>query len=388
MSGVKKVRAVAWVVIALVSAACGPAVPGSSTGQTAPNAGPSSGPATTAPTTAPSPAATAGIVFRALDVPSTYSRAAAEAVDGTTAVGWVQAGMNDEAPAIWDTTTGALEVLQLPDRFVHPSGETFVRLVGVSAGTAAGTGILGAPGDKRGQSRALAWNLATGELRTLDIPDGFTQAEAHAISGTLAVGQVWTAHGESGRPVAWDTATGAVTILKLPAGYGCGNPTAVSGDTIIGTRCDLDDARPIVWNGVTSVAKDLDVLTGHADGVPRSVDGATAAGNCCFGEEGTPLPLTWDTNTGAVHQLALPTQFMYGAAYGISGSVVIGRADFTPLVWDLTTGEAAILPMTAGYDAEAVTNAVSGRTIVGYACQPPASSSENPRCVAAAWTLP
>ena len=145
-----------------------------------------------------------------------------------------RSALNDEQPAVWDTTTGVLRVLAVPERFVHPSGETFVRLVGVSGTTAVGTGILGT--GQRGQSRAMAWNTETGDLRILDIPGDFTQAEAHAISGTTAVGQVTTAHGEVGRPVAWDTETGAVRILKVPAGYEWTNPLAVSGATIVGIR--------------------------------------------------------------------------------------------------------------------------------------------------------
>ena len=58
----------------------------------------------------------------------------------------------------------------------------------------------------------------TGDLRILDIPTDFTRAEAHAISGTTAVGQAWTTDGEVGAAVAWDTETGAVRILEMPAG--------------------------------------------------------------------------------------------------------------------------------------------------------------------------
>ena len=65
----------------------------------------------------------------------------------------------------------------------------------------------------------MAWNTATGDLRILDIPAGFAQADAHAISGTTAIGQAWTADEETGRPVSWDTETGAVRVLDrcLPA---------------------------------------------------------------------------------------------------------------------------------------------------------------------------
>ena len=103
------------------------------------------------------------------------------AVDGTTAVGWVKVGkLDDEQPAVWDTTTGALRVLPVPADFVHPNGETYVRLVGVSGTTAVGTGVLGRKG-KRGQDRAMAWNTETGDLRILDIPADFTRSEALAI---------------------------------------------------------------------------------------------------------------------------------------------------------------------------------------------------------------
>jgi hypothetical protein len=376
MSGVRAVRVVIVAVIAMASVACS-GVPAGSGGLA------SSAPTSTVFSTSdPTP----GVVFRALDLPADYSRGTAEAVDGTTAVGWVQDSLNDEQPAVWDTTTGALRVLAVPAKFVHPSGETFVRLVGVSGTTAVGTGILGA--EKRGQSRSMAWNIETGDLRILDIPADFTQAEAHAVSGTTAVGQVWTAHGEVGAPVAWDTETGAVRILKMPAGYDCGNPLAVSGDTIVGIRCDVDEALPLVWNPLTADARDLDLLPATQDGVPRAVDGTTAVGNCCFGEEGTPLPLIWDTGTGSVRQLDLPAPFIYGRAVGVSGSVVIGIADFKPLLWDLGTGQVSVLPAPAGYDEQYGTTAVNGRTLVGSACPPPPSTSENPRCVAAAWTLP
>ena len=374
------VRAVFVVVLAMVSVACS-RVPSGSGGLT------SSAPTSTVRVTAdPTPAPTPGITFRALDLPADYRQGSAEAVDGTTAVGWVQVGLNDEQPAVWDTTTGVLRVLAVPERFVHPSGETFVRLVGVSGTTAVGTGILGAA--ERGQSRAMAWNTETGDLRILDIPGDFTQAEAHAISGTTAVGQVTTEHGEIGRPVAWDTVTGAVRILDAPGGYEWSNPLAVSGATIVGIRSFEDLALPVIWNPLTAEARDLDLLPSTQDGIPRAVDGTTAVGNCCFGEEGTPLPLVWDTATGSVRQLDLPAPFAYGRAVGVSGTVVIGIADSTPLLWDLATGEAKVLPAPAGYEEEYGINAVSGRTIVGSACPPPPSSSENPRCVAAAWTLP
>src|SRR6185436_10829452 len=108
----------------------------------------------------------------------------------------------------------------------------------------------------------MAWNLGTGDLRILDIPADFTQAEVHAISGTTAVGEAWTAKGETGRPVSWDTTTGAVRILTLPAGYDCGAPHAVSGDTAVGTRCIGDAGGPIVWDPLTADARDLDLLPG------------------------------------------------------------------------------------------------------------------------------
>jgi hypothetical protein len=378
------------VVVALVTGACSaggvapanPAVPTP--------APPSTAVATDSASASPAtsqPAPTPGVAFRALDTPASYSKSSAEAVDGTTAVGWVQAGQVDEQPAIWDTTTGSLRVLTVPEAFVHPNGDTFVRLVGVSGTTAVGTGILGVKG-KRGQSRAMAWNTETAALRILDIPADFAQAEAHGISGTTAVGQVWTAHGEAGLPVAWDTETGAVQILKVPAGDECANPESISGDTIVGTRCHGDDAMPLVWNPLTATARDLDLLPGTQDGIPRAVDGTTAVGDCCFGEEGTPLPLIWDTGTGSVRQLALPAEFEHGRADGVSGTVVVGSAGPTPLVWDLTTGQARVLTAPDGHDYEIAVTSVSGRTIAGFACEPPATTADNPRCTAAAWTLP
>ena len=236
MIGMKSLRVVIVVVIALMSAGCSEAsVPSGSAQVPTPPAPTSTTLATnaaSAPAATPEP--TPGVAFRALDTPAGYSKSGADAVDGTTAVGWVQVGIADEHPAVWDTTTGALQVLAVPATFVHPSGDTFVRLVGVSGTTAVGTGTLGTEG-KRGQERAMAWNTETGALRILDIPAGFTQAEAHAISGTTAVGQVWTGHGEVMHRVAWDTETGAVRILKMPAGYDCGNPHAISGDSVVGS---------------------------------------------------------------------------------------------------------------------------------------------------------
>ena len=373
------------VVMALATAACS-GVPASSVPPTPSATAVALARPTPGATPAPTPAPTPGIAFLALDLPNDYSRGSAEAVDGTTAAGWVQIGIKDEQPALWDTTTGVLTVLAVPDRFVHPSGEIFTRLVGVSGTTAVGTGILGA--EQRGQSRAMAWNTETGELRILDIPADFAQAEVHAISGTTAVGQVTTAHGDVGRPVAWETLTGAVRILEVPAGYEWTNPTAVSGATIVGTRTFQDLALPLVWNPASTEARDLDLLPSTADGVPRAVDGTTAVGSCSFGEEGTPLPLVWDLSTGSVRQLDLPAPFAYGRAMGVSGNVVIGNAEFKPVLWDLGTGQVTVLPAPTGYDAQYGINAVSGRTLVGSACPPPPSSSENPRCEPAAWTLP
>ena len=378
MIDVKRIRVVFGVVIAVVSVACSSVGVPTGSGEMATPTGPES--------PGPTPDAAHSISFLALALPDTYSRGEAEAVDGTTAVGWVQVGISDEEPAVWDTTTSVLRVLDVPEQFVHPSGETFVRLVGVSGSTAVGTGILGR--NVRGQSRPMAWNLDTGDLRILDIPEDFAQAEVYAISGTTAIGQVTTAHGEVGGPVAWDTDTGAVRILEAPAGYEWVRPIAISGATIVGLRDDQDLAQPLVWDSVTAEARDLDLLPSTADGIPRAVDGTTAVGNCCFGEEGTPLPLAWDTATGAVRRLDLPAQFQYGTATGVSGSVVVGRADVAPLIWDLDTGVAFVPATPSGYEPTFALRAVSGRTIVGTVCLPPPTSAENPRCGPAAWTLP
>ena len=386
-------QAALGVILGAILVACGAgATPtphgwATSTPSGGPSAAASAAPSPTDAPTTPTPTPEPEIGFRALDTPAGYSRSGAEAVDGTTAVGWVQVGIADERPAVWDTTSGALRVLSVPKEFVRPNGDTFVRLEGVSGTTAVGTGILGTKG-KRGQTRAIAWDLATGDLRILDIPAPFTQTEAHAIDGTTAVGQSWTAHGETGAPVTWDTESGAVRILEVPAGFACVNPHAVSGDTIVGTRCDGDDAMPVVWSPITADARDLDMLPATRGGIPRAVDGVTAVGECCFGEEGTPLPMAWDTATGAVRQLSLPAPFAHGSAVAVSGSIAVGRADTTQLVWDLGTGDVRVLPASPGYDEYSEALAVSGRTIAGYACQPPASMSESPRCVAAAWTLP
>ena len=120
------------------------------------------------------------------------------------------------------------------------------------------------------------------------------------------------------------------------------------------------------------------------DGIPLAMDGTTAVGECCYGEEGTPLPLTWDTDTGSVRQLTLPASFVNGKAVGVSGTVVVGSSGSTTLVWDLTTGQARELPAPAAHNSSYAATAVDGRTIVGFACEPP----DNQRCVAASWTLP
>ena len=370
--------------IALVGAACSAAsVPSGSGGSTLP--APTSTDAGLAPsaTSEATPTPTPEVAFRVLETPDRYSRSGAEAVDGTTAVGWVQVGIADEQPAVWDTTTGALRVLAVPATFVHPSGLTFVRLVGVSGTTAIGTGVLGTQG-KRGKERAMAWNTQTGDLRILDIPAGFTQAEARAISGTTAIGLVWTADDEERFPAAWDTETGAVRILKVPAGYECVTPEAISGDTVVGVGCYGEVGHPVVWKPLTAAARDLDMIPETQDGIPLAMDGTTAVGECCYGEEGTPLPLTWDTDTGSVRQLTLPASFVNGKAVGVSGTVVVGSSGSTTLVWDLTTGQARELPAPAAHNSSYAATAVDGRTIVGFACEPP----DNQPCVAAAWTLP
>lgn len=385
----KSIRFVIVVVIALMVVACSEVPASSGTAGVPASPAPTSTIVAT-PTLEPTATPAPEIVFRALDLPADYSRGEAEAVDGTTAVGWVQIGTVDELPAVWDTTTGALRVLDVPDEFVHASGETFVRLDGVSGTTAVGKGVLGT-GSKRGQDRAMAWDTETGDLRILDIPDGFasdfTRTEANAISGTTAVGEVWARHGEIGAPVAWDTQTGAAQILALPDGYTCATPGAISGDVVVGVRCEFDEALPLIWDSLTAEARDLDLLPSTADGIPWAVDGTTAVGRCCFGEEGTPLPLIWDTVTGTVRQLPLPAANDYGSAVGVSGTVAIGHDFTTNLIWDLGTGEVRVLPPPAGFESFGM-HAVSGRTIVGTACPPPPSSTENPRCVAAAWTLP
>src|SRR3954468_15089746 len=91
-------HAVIVVLIALVSAACSSAsVPSGSvvvatssapTSTTVATNTASAPAATPEPTTAPTP----GFTFRALDTPTAYRTSSAEAVDGTTAVGWVQVG--------------------------------------------------------------------------------------------------------------------------------------------------------------------------------------------------------------------------------------------------------------------------------------------------------
>lgn len=392
-----KTRSIAMLASALLIIAACSEVPAPS--------GSTATPAASASTTSPSastsasipvqtPAATAsstpGTVFRALDLPAEYTRAEATAVDGATAVGYVQKGPgDDEQPAVWDTSTGALRVLDVPAEFVHPNGDIFVRLDGVSGTIAVGKGVLGSKG-KRGLDQAMAWDTTTGTVQILEIPDGFTRATAQAISGTTAVGQVWTTDGMDGRSVAWDTTTGAVRTLELPAGYECADPQAVSGDTVVGIRCDGDEALPLVWSPLSTTARDLGLLPTAMDGVPVSLDGATAVGWCCFGEEGTPLPMAWDMVVGSASQLSLPAPYVNGKALGVSGKIAVGFASDGggSLVWNLDTGDVQILPPSTGYEAGQATNAVSGHTIVGAACQPPPTSTENPRCVAAAWTLP
>ena len=387
----KGIRVGIVVVIALLGVAC-TEVPASSGSAGAPASPAPTSTIVATPTLEPTATPAPEIVFRVLDLPAGYTEGRAEAVDGTTAVGWVSVGpLDDELPAVWDTTTGALRVLDVPDEFVYANGETYVSLNGVSGTTAVGMGPIGT-GKKRGQDRAMAWDTQTGEVRILDIPDGFRRAEAYAISGTTAVGQVWTTGGEVGAAVAWDTETGAVRILEMPAGDDCGNPLAISGDTVVGIRCDLDEALPLVWSPLTAEARDLDLLAGTQDGVPRAVDGTTVVGRCCYGEEATPLPLVWDTVTGSVRQLALPAPHVYGSVYDVSGLVAIGDADSIGntatrnVIWDLDTDEVRVLPTPDGYEWFRM-HAVSGRTIVGSACPPPPSSAENERCVAAAWTL-
>ncbi len=393
----KSIRVVIVVIIAMVSVGCSVRGPSSSAAATTSPPPSSTTPATgdasaLAVTPEPTVSPTPGVAFKALDLPAGYTRGSAEAIDGTTAVGWVKVGpLDDELPAVWDTTTGALRVLDVPDEFVYANGETYVRLVGVSGTTAVGTGPIGT-GKKRGQDRAMAWDTQTGEVRVLDIPDGFTSSYTHtranSISGTTAVGQVWARNGEIGAAVAWDTETGAARILDVPDDYTFAVPSSISGDTVVGTWTNAwDDPRPLIWDPLTAEARELDLLPSTRDGVPWAVDGTTVVGRCCYGEEATPLPLVWDTVTGSVRQLALPATNAYGSAVGVSGTVVIGHDMSTGLIWDLETDEVRVLPPPAGYE-RIVMNAVSGRTIVGSACPPPASSSENARCVAAAWMLP
>ena len=393
----KSARVVIVVVIALVSAACSVAsVPSGSAGvPTAAAPTPTAlatSDASPATTLEPTPTPTPEMVFRVLDTPSNYTRSSADAVDGTTAVGWVKVGpLDDELPAVWDTTTGALRVLDVPDEFVYANGETYVSLNGVSGTTAVGMGPIGT-GKKRGQDRAMAWDTQTGDLRILDIPDGFTssytQTEADSVSGTTAVGEVWARNGKIGAAVVWDTETGAARILDVPDDYTFAVPRSISGDAVVGTWTNAwDDPRPLIWDPLTAEARELDLLPSTRDGVPWDVDGTTVVGWCCDGEEGTPLPAIWDTVTGSVRRLALPATIVYGKAVGVSGTVVIGHDMSTGLIWDLETDEVRGLPPPAGYE-RIVMNAVSGRTIVGSACLPPPSSAENPRCVAAAWMLP
>jgi hypothetical protein len=362
------------------------------------SAGPSASPAPTSTPSAtptatpePTPTPTPEIAFRALDLPSGYTEGRAEAVDGTTAAGWVSVGpLDDELPAVWDTTTGALRVLDVPDEYVYANGETYISVNGVSGTTAVGMGPIGT-GKKRGQDRAMAWDTQTGEVRILDIPDGFTssytQTEAKAISGTTAVGEVWARNGEIGAAVAWDTETGAVRILESPDDYECVIPTSISGAIVVGTRCDFDEGLPLIWSPLTAEARDLGLVQSTFDGIPWDVDGTTVVGWCCDGEEGTPLPVIWDAVTGSARRLALPATSVNGKAVGVSGTVAIGNDFTTKLIWDLDTDEVRIVPPPAGYERFGM-NAVNGRTIVGSACPPPPSSAEKERCVAAVWTLP
>ena len=403
MIGVKCLRIVSVALVTVVVAACSEAgVPSGSVEVPTPPAPTSTGLVTNiasapAPTLEPTRTPTPEVAFRALDTPADYSRSGAEAVDGTTAVGWVQTGKSSEPerPAVWDTTTGALRVLEFPAEFIHPNGDTFVRLEGISGTTAIGTGILGAK-SKRGQERVMVWNLETGDLRILDIPAGFKYAQASAISGTTVVGQVRTADEETTRPAAWDTETGAVRILKVPAPYSCSVPEAISGDTVVGIGCVDDHGHPLVWNPLTAEARGLDMLQATQDGTPLAVDGTTAVGSCCYGEDGTTRPLVWDTRTGSVRELTLPAEFEYGRADGVSGTLVIGDGTLvlgtrgprsTMLIWDLATGQARVLPLPEGHDSSHA-SAVSGRTVVGSACEVAPSPSAPSRCVAAAWTLP
>src|SRR6186997_1955878 len=113
----RSLRVFVVALIALVGAACSAAsVPSGSAGVPTLLAATATTLATDADsapsaTSEPTPTPTPEVAFRALDTPAIYSRSGAEAVDGTTAVGWVQVGIADEQPAVWDTTTGSLRVL-------------------------------------------------------------------------------------------------------------------------------------------------------------------------------------------------------------------------------------------------------------------------------------
>ena len=135
------------------------------------------------------------------------------------------------AQLLRNTTTGALRVLAVPAKFVHPSGNTFVRLEGVSGATAVGTGILG---PRVSAAKTARWpgtpRPATSGSSTS--PTGFAQAEAHAISGTTAVGQAWTADGAARATRCHGTRRRArCASSRVPAGVRlAATPLAVSGD--------------------------------------------------------------------------------------------------------------------------------------------------------------
>ena len=185
MIGMKSLRVVIVVVIALESASCSAGSVPSGSGEVPTPPAPTSTTLATAAASAPAatpqptPAPTPEVHFRALDTPADYSRSGAEAVDGTTAVGWVQIGKasEPEQPAVWDTTTGALRVLDV-SRGVHPPERRHVRQ---ARGRQRHDGCRNRdprPRGQRGQDRAMAWNTETGDLRILDIP-----ARLHAGRG-------------------------------------------------------------------------------------------------------------------------------------------------------------------------------------------------------------
>jgi len=252
--------------------------------------------------------------------------------DGRTAV--AQAG--DNTVRAWDLATGQARTL---GRFVRAGGVVAVTPDGRTAVSGSYHGVV------------RVQDLATGRVRELKGGSGWVKVVAVTPDGRTAVSgsgdhTVWV----------WDLASGQGRVLE---GH-CGSVRAVAvtpdGRTAVSGS---EDHTVRVWDLATGEARTLEGHSGAVHEVAVTADGRTAVSG-----SGDHTVRVWDLATGQARTLEGHGDSVYAVAVTPDGrTAVSGSGDHTVRVWDLATGQARTLE-GHGYGVTSLAVTPDGRTAV------------------------